>query len=332
MVVPVFSERTHQTRVGSSLSSTVDLISGVVQGSGIGPLMFLIFINELAEILDRAGVKVKLFADDIKVYVQIVSSHDSFKLQCALDLLTSWAQTWQLTVSVDKCCILNIGRAKLPVMDFCIDGKILPTNLSCRDLGVIVSHDLKPAMHIGQMVAKAHQCANAILRSFVSRDIALLIRAFIIYVRPVVEYNSVIWSPQNVHDIEEIERVQRRFTKRLPGLKTYSYATRLNQLKIPSLELRRLHVDLITCYKIVSGLVDVNFDDFFQHSTAVTTRGHPFKLFKCHSDVNVRKSFFSQRIINVWNSLSSDTVDFGTLRSFKRTIKLVDFSQFLKCF
>jgi len=66
---------------------------------------------------------------------------------------------------------------------------------------------------------------------------------------------------------------------------------RLNELKIPNLELRRLHVDLITCYKIVSGLVDVNFDDFFQHSTAVTTRGHPFKLFKCHSDVNVRKSF-----------------------------------------
>jgi len=54
-----------------------------------------------------------------------------------------------------------------------------------------------------------------------------------------------------------------------------------------------------------------------------------FKLFKCHSDVNVRKSFFSQRIINVWNSLSSDTVDFGTLRSFKRTIKLVDFHNFL---
>jgi len=129
--------------------------------------MFLIFINELAEIPDRAGVKVKFFADDIKIYVQIVSSHDSFKLQCALDLLTSWVQTWlqdktmgtnmlvELTVSVDKCCILNIGSAKSAVMDFCIDGKI-STNLSCRDFGVIVSHDLKPATHIGQMAAKAH--------------------------------------------------------------------------------------------------------------------------------------------------------------------------------
>jgi len=72
VIVPDFGERTHQTMVGSSLSSTVELISGVVQGSGIGPLMFLVLINELAEILDLAGVKVELFAKDIKVYVQIV--------------------------------------------------------------------------------------------------------------------------------------------------------------------------------------------------------------------------------------------------------------------
>ena len=254
--------------MGSTLSSTVELISRVVQGRRIGPLMFLIFINELAEILDRAGVKIKLFADDIKVYVQIVSCHDFDKLQYALDLLTSWAQTWQLTVSVDKCCILNIGRRKSPAMEFCINSKKLSTNMSCRDLGVVVLNDLKPAAHIGQMVAKGHQRADTILHSFVSRDVALLVRAFIVYVCPIVKYNSVIWSLQTVHDIEEIERVQRRFTKRLPGLKMYSHTTRLNQLKLPSLEFRRLHIDLIMCYKRVFGLVDVNFDDFF-FSTAL---------------------------------------------------------------
>ena len=68
------------------------------------------------------------------------------------------------------------------------------------------------------------------LHSFVSRDVALLVRAFIVYVPPLVEYNSVIWSPQNVHDIEQTEQVQKRFTKRLPGLKMYSYAARLSKL------------------------------------------------------------------------------------------------------
>ena len=95
------------------MSSSAQLVSGVVQGSGIGPLMFLIFINELAEVLDRAGVKVRLFADDVKVYVQIVVNYDVDKLQRALDLLVDCAQTWQLTVSVDKCCVLNIGSSSL---------------------------------------------------------------------------------------------------------------------------------------------------------------------------------------------------------------------------
>ena len=167
---------------------------------------------------------------------------------------------------------------QLPVTDFCIDGQTLSSVPSCRDLGVIISHDLKPAVHIAQMVTKAHQRANAILRSFI-----------IVYVRPLVEYNSVIWSPQNVHDIEQIEQVQRRFTKRLPGLKMYSYAARLSKLNVPSLELRRLHIDLIMCYKIVFSLVHVKFDDFFHLSTVATTRGHPFKLF--NSSVNARKSF-----------------------------------------
>jgi len=81
------------------LSSPAELLSGVIQGSGIGPLMFLVFVNKLAEILDRAGVKMKLFADDVKVYVQIVSNHDAYKLQNAVDMLASWAQTWQLTVA-----------------------------------------------------------------------------------------------------------------------------------------------------------------------------------------------------------------------------------------
>ena len=98
------------------------------------------------------------------------------------------------------------------------------------------------------------------------------------------------------------------------------------------MELRRLYIDLVMCYKIVFSLVDVKFDDFFKLSTIATTRGHPFKLFKEYSDINARKSFFSQRIINVWNSLPSDIVDFSTLRSFKRTVKVVNLSPFLKCF
>jgi len=92
--------------------------------------------------------------------------------------------------------------------------------LQCqRDLGIVVSGDLSPTLHINDIVAKAHRRANLILRAFESRDVSLLLRAFLVYVRPLVEYNFVIWSPSTMKDISALESVQRRFTKRLHGLK-----------------------------------------------------------------------------------------------------------------
>ena len=91
-----------------------------------------------------------------------------------------------------------------------------------------------------------------------------LLRAFLVYVRPLLEHNSVVWSPYLKQDIISLEQVQRRFTKRLNGLEHLAYyADRLNHIGIPSLELRRLHFDLIFCCKIVFGLVIVRFEDFF---------------------------------------------------------------------
>jgi len=105
---------------------------------------------------------------------------------------------------------------------------------------------------------------------FCVRDNGLLVRAFVIYVRPILEYNSIIWSPSCVHDIEKLEKVQRRFTKRLRNMKSLSYNRRLLQLGLPSLELRRLHLDLVFCYKIV--LVSVNLDIFFEIRSVLGTR------------------------------------------------------------
>ena len=326
-----FSGRTHRTRVGQFLSDIADLVSGVIQGSVIGPLMFLIFIDELIRILEKHGIKVKLYADDVKLYLRIVNDVDVVKLQAALDELISWADTWQLSVSIDKCCVLNVGKTAFDTR-FCIKGQVLPIVTSCRDLGVIMSDDLSPSAHIGSVVAKAHQRANAILRSFVSRDISLLIRAYLVYVRPIVEYNSVIWSPYLKQDIEAIERVQRRFTKRLPGFNQLSYSERLSHLQLPTLELRRLHCDLTWCYKILFGYVDMQADKFFELSPCLQTRGHHYKLFKKYSDIRVRSAFFSERVVNVWNSLPPNTVDFTSLVTFNRTISHVDFSAFLTVF
>ena len=323
-----FSSRTHQTKVGSFLSDTAALISGVVQGSGIGPLMFLVYINELAIILDRYGIKVKLFADDVKLYLQIVNDVHVLQLQQAVDALVAWAKEWQLSISVNKCCVLNVGKVTYDTY-FSIDGIALPIVDSVRDLGVTVSRDLSPSLHINNIVAKAHKRTAAIYRAFRSRNVDLLIRAHLTYVRPLVEHDSVIWSPYTVKDIDAIEAVQRRFTKRLLNFSALPYAERLKRLSLPSLELRRLHTDLIYCYKILFGFIDVPADGFFENAPLSITRGHNFKLYKNRTTATVRAKFFSERIVSVWNNLPG-SVDFSTLASFIRTVKTVDFSKYLK--
>ena len=181
----------------------------------------------------------------------------------------------ELTKSCDQLGttnILSVGRA-LAKTDYCIGYTVLPYGSKCCDLGVMITQDLSPAVHINEITVKAHQRANCILRCFVPKDITLLMRAFLVHVRPVAEYCSVIWSPC-LKPIKSIEKVQRRFTKRLKGLKSMTYAQRLQYLSIPSLELRRLHLYLLFCYKIVFGLVDINFPDFFEFCPTNGTRGH----------------------------------------------------------
>jgi len=102
-----------------------------------------------------------------------------------------------------------------------------------------------------------------ILKCFISKDISILLRAYCTYVRPILENNSIVWSPILKCEINALERVQRRFTKRLRGINLLSFYDRLTELELKTLELRRLHNDLVMCYKIVFGLIDVNITYFF---------------------------------------------------------------------
>jgi len=163
---------------------------------------------------------------------------------------------------------------------------------SVRDLGVIANDSLTPSNHIAKITAIAHQRVNILLRSFTSSDLAILVKAFVTYVRPLLEYNTVVWSPHIKGDIHTIENVQRRFTKRLPGCSNLTYAERRCKLCLPTLELRRIYNDLIMCYRIVFGIVKMEIGDFLTFNTTLSTRGHPYKLYVHNNRLDIRKQFF----------------------------------------
>jgi len=137
--------------------------------------------------------------------------------------------------------------------------------------------------HCNTICAKANARASLILHSFRSRYVVVLVKAFVTFVRPLVEYASPVWSPRLARDTAMVERVQKCFTKRLPGFRYYNYAKRLQLLKLESLEARRVKADLILCYKIVHGLIDIDKYDLFSFVTTSYTRGHDLKIVRKHS-------------------------------------------------
>ena len=146
----------------------------------------------------------------------------------------------------------------------------------------------------------------------------------------ILEYASCVWSPSYTTAIKLIESVQRKFTKRLPGYSHLDYASRLDRLEMESLELRRLHTDLIQTYKILFGLTSITASEFFSFPNPIhNTRGHAYKLFENHYRINVQQHFFAERVIKPWNSLQVAPHDFNSLNSFRTCLRSNDLSKFL---
>ena len=149
----------------------------------------------------------------------------------------------------------------------------------------------------------------------------IMVPLFKALVRPILEYGNVVWCPKLKKNIELIEGVQRRFTRRVIGMKGETYENRLLKLNLPSLEYRRARGDMIETYKILHKLYDPNTTkSLFSVNVSTGTRGHPLKLTKNACETNLFRNFFSNRIINNWNNLPMEIVMAGTLNSFKNLL------------
>jgi len=245
------------------------------------PVLFIIYVNDICDTIP-IEVTVKLFADDTKIYSTLSDHMSAECLQACLDVISSWSDHWQLTLSPSKCTVLHVVaadkcRARFP---YTIAGYTLSVVESVTDFGITYDNKLKFGPHIDKVCSKASSRAKLILKCFQTRSPSILLKAYCTFVRPILEYASVVWSPYNKCDINKIEAVQRYFTKRLGGLGHMSYCLRLSVLELDSLHLRRIKADLLLCYKMINNLVDVDVATFFTLSDCRLTRSNGVKLQK----------------------------------------------------
>ena len=198
-----------------------------------------------------------------------------------LSMPSPYTVTWQLTIAYFKCNTMPLGAHFGPARDLPelhIADYHLNNVTSLIDLGVKFDNQLKFSDHIHGITNRAYQRSNLIFRCFLSKDLYSLVRAYKTYVRPLLEYNSVEWSPSQICLINAIEAVQRAFAKRLPSFQNLSYPERITNLQLQTLEHRRLVTDLYTCHCIIDGHSALQLNDFFTNSHRSNLRGHSNKL------------------------------------------------------
>ena len=328
------SGRTQSVKLGSSFSIPRSVLSGILQGTVLGPLLFLLYINDLVDIIPSEAHPT-LFADDLKLFSDTTPLFNSASssgissplLQDSLNKLLFWTQLWQLPISIPKCSVLSISNSKLLIpRSYFIGSHQLPQVTNCSDLGVVINNQLTFSCHILSTVKKAYIQSALISRCFLSRDAHNLKLAFCTYVRPILEYASPIWSPYIQKDITLLENVQRRFTKSISKLHNLPYTTRLHSLDIPSLSCRRIQTDLATVYRILHHHTFLEPSLYFTSRLSSITRGHPFTLCKPVVRLNSSKFAFLSRVIDHWNSLPLAVVNAGSISAFKARLKCIDFS------
>lgn len=307
------SGRRQRVCVNGHRSSWRSVISGVPQGSVLGPVLFLIFINDLETDIVNSIFK---FADDTKLLGKVDNSKDRDYLQQDLQQMMDWSDTWQMPFNTSKCKVMHLGRSNKRYTYFMGSQKLEVVDEE-KDLGVHFTADLKPSRQCQQAYSKASKVLGMIGRTITYKSRDILLPLYKTLVRPHLEYCSSVWSPYYSKDKKLLERIQHRYTRMVPGLKQRSYENRLTSLGLWTLEERRNRADLLEVFKTYRGWSTTSFDSLFTLNTGLGTRGHSAKIMKNRCRLDLRRHFFSERVVNRWNSLDQQVMDSTSLNAFK---------------
>jgi hypothetical protein len=271
-------------------------------------------------VLDKICILSK-FADDTKCGNTVNNTDEKEKLLSALDTLCDWSAKWQMQFNESKCKVLHLGRDNQR-FTYEMNGTILETTDCEKDVGVNITCDLKPSIQCSRAAGKATTVLGMMARSFHYRDKGTWLKLYKMYVRPHLEYASPAWSPWLRKDVDVLEKVQERALKMCSGLRGRTYAERLAEVKLDSLEIRREKTDLTQVWKILHGQDNVREDLIFERlnvNAARVTRATSsiFNIKTPHCASDVRKNFFAVKIVEKWNNLPEEIKSATKICTFK---------------
>ena len=302
--------RTQQVSANGVLSGPASVISGVPQGSVLGPILFIIMISDLGrELIHSTTSK---YADDTKASAKISNLVDANNFQAELnEKVYPWAPANNMSLNGSKFEHLQVGK-NLHQLNYVYkdpSGNIIVEKDHIKDLGVFMSNTLNWKKQIETVVSKARVMAGWALRTFSTREKCPMITIWNAQVRPILDYCSPLWSPRpwNYKDIDLLEETQRAFTRYIKDMKDLDYAQRLKVLKLYSIQRRHERYKVIYAYKIKEGIVpniSMNYGlQFSYHGRHGCRCEIPFYPLHHNKAGKARDDSFALTACNLWNAL-----------------------------
>ena len=312
--------RTQQVLLDGTKSTTAPVESGVPQGSVLGPLLFLLYINDLPEAISAESTA-RLFADDCALYRNIKNEDDARCLQEDLVRLQKWEADWLMEFHPKKCQVLQITNKRKPIhYPYDIHNHKLDVVDSAKYLGVTIQKNLKWNEHINQLTKKANSTTAFLRRNLHHCPSSTKSLCYLTLVRPLTEYASVVWDPFTTENINKLEMVQRRAARMVYSdyRTTSSVTTMLAQLQWNTLQERRAQHKAIMMYRIVNQLVDIPSQTLIP---TISPRGNNITFLVPYARVlSYQRSFFPDAI-RTWNALPAEVVNAPSIDCFKARLQ-----------
>ena len=319
------TERDQTVVVQGSSSRPVYVSSGVPQGTVLGPLLFLTYINNLP---DNISSKVCLFADDCVVYRPIKTYEDCIALQQDLRILEKWEKKWQMRFKPDKCNIMRFTRKSRPIHhSYTLSGHQLESVSNHNYLGVTLSYNLKWNSHIDASTAKASSIIGFLRRNLYNAPRNVKLQAYKSLVCPHLEYCCSVWDPFTQRNTNKIQAVQNRAARFICNDYKWqsSVSGMINDLKLHPLPARRKLIRLSTFHKIKHGIIDLKLEDHINPAQAprgMATRSyHPDNYSIPHGTSTALANSFFHRTAKDWNALPVNIKQIQNSNTYKDALQ-----------
>lgn len=296
--------RLHFVHYKGFSSPTLPVLSGVPQGSVLGPLLFLIYINDIPTAVNFSSAF--LFADDAKLLKSLASDLDSALLQEDLDSVGTWSADWSVRLNALKCAQLHFSlKESESAVDYFINSAMVMCSSSYKDLGITVTPSLSWSAHIDRICARAYRMLHVIKRNVPpNSSIVLRKRMYLALVRSHLCYASQLWRPHLVKDVRSLERVQRRASKFILHDYSSDYKERLISLCLLPISMWLELQDVLFFIKCVKDPPDnFNILDYVSFCNSSTRSSTKKKLVYNFRRTTIGRHYFFNRIVRLWNAL-----------------------------